>query len=150
MSGVGSAQLCEECSNDIHQSSSAVHNIKAVVSEPSHSEVMLNYVSIILFCVIQLYKEDCEKPKKPEECVLFSCPPLSLSLSPSPPLSQFKYCFSLCSGGSHWLASEISCVEKKINEVQTNCHWLQEQVKQAIDDFKQLLDTRQTVSHMYM
>ena len=71
---------------------------------------------------------------------------LSLSLSPSPPLSQFKYCFSLCGGGSHWLASEISYVEKKINEVQTNCHLLQEQVKQAIDDFKRLLDTRQTVS----
>ena len=65
--GVGSAQLCEECSNDIHQAASAVHNIKAIVSEPPHSEVMLNYVNITLFCVIQLHKEDCEKPKKSEK-----------------------------------------------------------------------------------
>ena len=48
MFGVGSALLCEECSNNIHQAASTVHNIKAMVSEPSHSEVMMNYVLFIL------------------------------------------------------------------------------------------------------
>ena len=35
-----SAPLCEACSNDIHQTTSALHNIKAIVSEPAHSKVV--------------------------------------------------------------------------------------------------------------
>ena len=34
------APLCEACSNDIHQTTSALHNIKAIVSEPAHSKVV--------------------------------------------------------------------------------------------------------------
>jgi hypothetical protein len=33
----GSAPLCEACSNDIHQTTSARHNIKTIISEPAHS-----------------------------------------------------------------------------------------------------------------
>ena len=33
----GSAPLCEACSNDIHQTTAAQHNIKTIVSEPTHS-----------------------------------------------------------------------------------------------------------------
>ena len=32
----GSAPLCEACSSDIHQTTSARHNIKTIVSEPAH------------------------------------------------------------------------------------------------------------------
>ena len=35
-----SAPLCEACFNDIHQTTSALHNIKAIVSEPAHSKVV--------------------------------------------------------------------------------------------------------------
>ena len=52
---------------------------------------------------------------------------------------------SLCSDNSGWLASARSC-EEMIHEVQANCQLLKEQVKKALDDFKQLLDTRQAVS----
>ena len=61
---------------------------------------------------------------------------LSLSLS----LSQSS--LSLCSG---CLASVSSC-EEMIHQVQANHQLLKEQVKMAMDDFKQLLDTRQAVS----
>ena len=64
---------------------------------------------------------------------------LSLSLS----LSQSS--LSLCSDNSEWLASVGSC-EEMIHEVQANRQLLKEQVKKALDDFKQLLDTRQAVS----
>ena len=64
---------------------------------------------------------------------------LSLSLS----LSQSS--LSLCSDNSEWLASVRSC-EEMIHEVQANRQLLKEQVKKALDDFKQLLDTRQAVS----
>ena len=63
----------------------------------------------------------------------------SLSLS----LSQSS--LSLCSDNSEWLASVRSC-EEMIHEVQANRQLLKEQVKKALDDFKQLLDTRQAVS----
>ena len=63
----------------------------------------------------------------------------SLSLS----LSQFS--ISSCSGGSELFASVRSC-EDMIHQVQANRQLLKEQVKKAIDDFKQLLDTRQAVS----
>ena len=33
----GSAPLCEACSNDIHQTTAAQHNIKTIVSEPTDS-----------------------------------------------------------------------------------------------------------------
>ena len=39
--GEGSAPLCEGCSNDIHQTLSAPHNIKSIVSGPPHSQVVL-------------------------------------------------------------------------------------------------------------
>ena len=67
---------------------------------------------------------------------------LSFSLSP-PPLSQPN--FSPCSGGSEWLSSVRSC-EEMIHQVQANRQLLKEQVEKALDDFKQLLDTRQAVS----
>ena len=64
----------------------------------------------------------------------------SLSLS----LFLSQSILSLCSDNSEWLASVRSC--EMIHEVQANRQLLKEQVKKALDDFKQLLDTRQAVS----
>ena len=60
-------------------------------------------------------------------------------------LSLSQSSLSLCSDNSEWLSSVRSC-EEMIHEVQANRQLLKEQVKKALDDFKQLLDTRQAVS----
>ena len=57
-------------------------------------------------------------------------------------LSLSQSSLSLCSG---CLASVRSC-EEMIHQVQAKRKLLKEQVKKAMDDFKQLLDTRQAVS----
>ena len=59
-------------------------------------------------------------------------------------LVQFFH--SLYSASSEWFASESGLVENKISEVHANSQLLKEQVKKAVDDFKQLLDTRLSVS----
>ena len=83
---------------------------------------------------------------EPTDSIKHTCSLLRLSLSPSLSLSLSlslsQSSLSLCSG---CLASVRSC-EEMIHQVQAKRKLLKEQVKKAMDDFKQLLDTRQAVS----
>ena len=124
------------------------HDCLALSITPFFLSVKLNIHSqsamsvLCVKCVSEKASLECSQCGQ-GQCELGKLYITSLSLSFSLSLSQSS--LSLCSDNSEWLASVRIC-EEMIHEVQAYRQLLKEQVKKALDDFKQLLDTRQAVS----